>query len=128
MLSPPFPPHNPPLHLLFAVLLLSMPVSRAGAQATTASTQPPPVPRLDIYGFVMTDFGYDLMQNDPNWFDVTRPTKLPSFKNEFGRNGKTYAGVRQTRFGVKAYENTPMGELKTQFEFDLFGVGVDAGQ
>jgi hypothetical protein len=113
-------------HLLFAALLLSMPVSRAAAQTSTTST--PPVPRLDIYGFVMTDFGYDLMQNDPNWFDVTRPTKLPSFKNEFGRNGRTYAGVRQTRFGVKSYENTPMGELKTQFEFDLFGVGVDAGQ
>jgi hypothetical protein len=83
---------------------------------------------LDIYGFVMTDFGFDLMQNDPNWFDVNRPSKLPAFKNEFGRNGRTYAGVRQTKFGIKAYEATPMGELKTHFEFDFFGVGVDAGQ
>jgi len=68
------------------------------------------------------------MANDPNWFDVNRPSKLPAFKNEFGRNGRTYAGVRQTKFGIKAYEDTPLGELKTHFEFDMFGVGVDAGQ
>jgi len=80
---------------MFVALLLQVAVSHAGAQTTPTST-PPPVPRLEIYGFVMTDFGYDLMQNDPNWFDVTRPSKLPSFKNEFGRNGRTYAGVRQT--------------------------------
>jgi hypothetical protein len=76
----------------------------------------------------MTDFGFDLRTNDPQWFDVVRPTKLPSFPNEFGRDGKTYAGVRQTRFGVKGYEPTSFGEIKTHFEFDFFGVGVDAGQ
>jgi hypothetical protein len=86
------------------------------------------MPRLDIYGFVMTDFGYDVRSNDPNWFDVVRPTKLPSFQDEFGRSGRTFAGVRQTRFGVKGSEQTPLGELKTQFEFDMFGVGPDAGQ
>jgi hypothetical protein len=57
-----------------------------------------------------------------------RPSKLPSFAGEFGRDGKTYAGVRQTRFGVKGYEATQYGEMKTRFEFDMFGVGVDAGQ
>ena len=41
-------------------------------------------PRLDIYGFAMLDMGYQTKQNDPNWFDVLRPTKLPSFPNEFG--------------------------------------------
>ena len=34
---------------------------------------------LDIYGFAMLDTGYDFKQNDPNWFDVVRPTKLPSW-------------------------------------------------
>jgi hypothetical protein len=96
--------------------------------AAAASAGQSKTPRLDIYGFVMTDFGYDLMTNNPDWFDVNRPSKLPAFKNEFGRNGKTYAGVRQTRFGVKGYENTSRGELKTWFEFDMFGVGPDAGQ
>jgi hypothetical protein len=36
--------------------------------------------------------------------------------------------VRQTRLGVLGYLPTSQGELKTKFEFDLFGVGADAGQ
>src|SRR5207302_11039847 len=32
------------------------------------------------------------------------------------------------RFGVKTSTPTQFGELKTQFEFELFGTGVDAGQ
>ena len=35
---------------------------------------------------------------DPNWFDTMRLTKLPSFEEEFGEDGSTYAGVRQTRW------------------------------
>jgi hypothetical protein len=53
---------------------------------------------------------------------------LPSFHNEFAPSGNVYAGVRQTRFGVKSSTPTPLGELKTVFEFELFGTGVDAGQ
>lgn len=119
-------------------------------QATESSTQEPVAPQgppvqpsesdvpdeqeplkagLDIYGFAQLDMGYDFGQNDPDWFDVVRPTKLPSFQNEFsGRDGIFYASVRQTRFGVKSYLPTALGELKTIFEFELFGVGVDAGQ
>ena len=85
-------------------------------------------PRLDIYGFAMLDMGYDNGQNDPNWFDVVRPTKLPAFPNEFGHDGRFYAGVRQSRFGVKGFIPTSLGEVKTIFEFEFFGVGVDAGQ
>ena len=83
---------------------------------------------LDLYGFVMTDTGYDFGQTDPNWFDVVRPTKLPSFSNQFGGNGNVYFGVRQTRFGVKTSTPTGLGDVKTLFEFELFGTGVDAGQ
>lgn len=83
---------------------------------------------LEIYGFIMMDAGYDFNQIHPDWFDVVRPTKLPSFKNEYGSDGNTYFSVRQTRFGVKGYHNTPLGELKTHFEFEMFGTGVDAGQ
>ena len=83
---------------------------------------------LDIYGFVMLDSGYDFKQVDPSWFDVVRPTRLPSVKNEFGGDGNVYAGVRQTRFGVKSSTPTPFGDLNTRFEFELFGTGVDAGQ
>ncbi|HET9788013.1 MAG TPA: DcaP family trimeric outer membrane transporter, partial [Pyrinomonadaceae bacterium] len=81
-----------------------------------------------VYGFAMLDAGYQFKQNHPDWFDVIRPTKLPSFPNEFAPNGKTYFGVRQSRLGVKSTTPTKYGELKTQFEFELFGTGVDAGQ
>ncbi|MBX7041834.1 MAG: porin [Ignavibacteria bacterium] len=98
-----------------------------GFLVTTASAQNSGT-TFDIYGFVMTDAGYDFYTQDPNWYDVMRPTKLPSFKGEFEPDGKTYFSVRQTRFGVKSSTPTSLGEFKTQFEFELFGTGVDAGQ
>jgi hypothetical protein len=113
------------------------------AQAVGELVTPPPPPtenakasteqerlegRIELYGFVMLDSGYDFKTNDPNWFDVMRPTKLPAFPGEFAPDGKVYFGVRQTRFGVKTATPTPMGDLKAQFEFELFGTGVDAGQ
>src|SRR5579883_925982 len=113
---------------LVCVSLVFLIVTSPAAGQTATTAQAPSVPRLDIYGFVMTDFGFDLRNNDPLWFDVNRPSKLPSFQNEFGLNNKTYAGVRQTRFGVKGSEPTRWGELKTHFEFDMFGVGSFAGE
>ena len=83
---------------------------------------------FEVYGFAMLDAGYQFKQNDPDWFDVVRPTKLPSFPNEFAPNGNTYFGVRQSRLGVKSSTPTKYGELKTQFEFELFGTGAQAGQ
>jgi hypothetical protein len=83
---------------------------------------------MDIYGFIMMDAGYNFNQIHPDWFDVVRPTKLPAYKNQYGTDGNFYFSVRQTRLGFKNYFQTPMGELKTQFEFEMFGTGVDAGQ
>ena len=99
------------------------------ALAQGAATQATPTrAHTDIYGFVMLDMGVQTKQNDPAWFDVIRPTKLPSFDNEFGTDGHFYAGVRQTRFGIKSFIPTDIGELKTTFEFELFGTGSVAGQ
>ncbi|HEY0376873.1 MAG TPA: DcaP family trimeric outer membrane transporter [Pyrinomonadaceae bacterium] len=83
---------------------------------------------FEVYGFAMLDMGYDFKQNHPDWFDTVRPTKLPAFKDEFGPDGKTYFGVRQSRLGVRYSTPTKYGQLKTVFEFELFGTGVDAGQ
>jgi len=83
---------------------------------------------MQIYGAAQLDLGYDAGANDPNWFDVMRTTKLPAFADQFGKGGRTYSGVRQSRFGVKTSTPTGWGDLKTIFEFELFGVGVDAGQ
>ena len=83
---------------------------------------------VSIYGFAMMDSGYDFGQTNPNWYDVVRPTQLPSFPNQFAPSGNVYASVRQTRFGVKSSTPTKLGDLNTVFEFELFGTGVDAGQ
>jgi hypothetical protein len=83
---------------------------------------------MDIYGFAMLDTGFNATQIHPDWYDTMRVSKLPSYKDEFGKDGNWFAGVRQTRFGVKTSTPTGLGELKTQFEFELFGTGVDSGQ
>ena len=105
----------------------------AAGRPSPEQTAPPPQDEqqknsIDLYGFVMLDSGYDFKTNNPDWFDVMRPTQLPSFRGQFAPDGKVYFGVRQTRFGVKTSTPTSLGNLKTQFEFELFGTGVDAGQ
>ena len=106
--------------LLIGVVLFSFGMIRAQEAGETKA--------FELYGHIMTDVGYNLGQTHPDWFDVSRPTKLPAFENQFGTDGNVYFSVRQTRFGAKAWFPTSMGELKTQFEFELFGTGVDAGQ
>jgi hypothetical protein len=100
---------------------LALLVLATGARAAGAG-------HTDFYGFVMMDAGFKAHPVDPDWFDVSRVAKLESFKDEFGKNGNTFFSVRQTRFGVKSYMPTDLGELKTTFEWELFGTGVDAGQ
>lgn len=83
---------------------------------------------LDIYGHIMLDMGYQQGSSDPNWYDVVRPTKLPIYENEYGPDGNYFASVRQSRFGIKGFKPTSKGDIKTIFEFELFGVGPDEGQ
>ena len=90
--------------------------------------KPAPEGTFQMYGFAMLDAGYNFGQIDPNWYDVVRPTKLPAFNNEFGPSGNVFFSVRQTRWGVKTTVPTGLGDLKTIFEFELFGTGVDQGQ
>jgi outer membrane DcaP-like protein len=123
--------------LLTAGLLIGVHAS-ASAQSTpadsgnaaSASTQPAPdaKPSFEIYGFAMLDIGHDFKQINPNWSDTMRVTRLPSFEDQFGRDHNTFAGVRQSRLGVRSSTPTALGDLKTTFEFELFGTGVDEGQ
>ena len=76
----------------------------------------------------MVDAGYNFNSIDPVWFDMMRPSKLPSYKNQYGTDGNVFFGVRQTKLGVKSNTPTRFGELKTHFDFDLVGFGEDAGQ
>ena len=116
----------------------SEPVIAVPSEAVIAAPQTGVVPlegeiterkdSVSVYGFTMLDSGYDFGQVNPNWYDVVRPTQLPSFRNEYAPSGNVYASVRQSRFGVKTSTPTRFGDLNTIFEFELFGTGVDAGQ
>lgn len=106
------------VHLVIAIMLHS---SKIFAQEE-------PVKSMEIYGFVMTDMGYNFDQIQKDWYDVVRPTKLPSYKNEYGTDGNVFFSIRQTRLGFRNYIKTSLGDLKTHIDFDLFGTGLNAGQ
>jgi hypothetical protein len=118
-------------YVVLALALCALPTV-AAAQApppdAPATAVQEPKPSLEVYGFAMLDMGFDFKQINPNWFDTLRLTRLPKVEDEFGKDGSTFAGVRQTRFGVRTSTPTALGELKTTFEFELFGTGVDEGQ
>jgi DcaP outer membrane protein len=101
-----------------------------GGAAPRAGAQPPPAdkPTLEIYGFAQVDAIADFNQNNPDWYDVARPSRLPAFPNQFGEDGHFYLSPRQSRFGVNGTLPTSDGNIKATFEFDMFGVGKDAGQ
>ena len=122
---------------LLAVVLALGVATAAAAQDSTPPAETPKAagtkaqaaaPSFEIYGFAMLDIGHDFKQIHPDWFDTLRVTRLPSSPNEFGEDHNTFAGVRQSRLGVRATVPTDLGDLKTIFEFELFGTGVDSGQ
>lgn len=121
---------------LLAVTLAGL-AQRASAQGPSPQPQAPPADKrqaadtatqIEIYGFAQGDAIFDFKSNDPNWFDVNRPSKLPSVPDQFGKDGHTWLSVRQSRFGTKATIPTGGDPIKLTFEWDLFGVGPDAGQ
>ena len=81
------------------VLLACVP----GAWAQDAAKPPAtdPKPSMTIYGFAMLDIGENFTQIHPDWFDTMRVSKLPSYDKQYGEDGVAFAGVRQSRFGVK---------------------------
>jgi hypothetical protein len=94
----------------------------------------PEKPRLELYGAAQLDMIYDGQRMDPTWSAAFRPSKIPvncppvGFDPGCGSNGLTTFSVRQSKFGAKGFLPTTDGEIKTQFEFDLFGQGANAGQ
>jgi hypothetical protein len=91
--------------------------------------------RLEVYGFAQMDAIQDFNRVDPAWNATLRPTRIPvncpgGVANDAGcgKDGESIFSVRQSRLGVLGFLPTSYGELKTKFEFDMFGVGADAGQ
>ena len=86
---------------------------------------------LDFYGYIMLDAIYDFNRVNPDWKDTLRPSQIPvncPGDAGCGKDGETIFSVRQTRFGVRAGIPTDIGEIKTKLEFELYGVGSDAGK
>ena len=88
-------------------------------------------PRVEIYGFAQTDLIQDFNRVDPDWKATLRPSRIPvncPGDPGCGADGETIFSIRQSRLGFNGFIPTSSGELTTKFEFDLFGVGADAGQ
>lgn len=86
---------------------------------------------LDFYGHVMLDAIYDFDRVNPDWNDTLRPSQIPvncPGDAGCGSDGELIFGVRQTRYGLNATVPTDIGAIKTKLEFELFGVGTDAGK
>ena len=83
---------------------------------------------LELYGFVQVDAIQDFKRVDPDWDATLRPSRIPTAEGEFGSDGQTVFSVRQSRLGAKATGVLGGKPYEAKFEFDLYGVGVDAGQ
>lgn len=83
---------------------------------------------FEVYGFAQLDYIQDFDRVNPDWEDTLRPSRIPTDPEQFGDDGQTSFSVKQSRFGVKATLPTSKGDINTKFEFDMFGVGSDAGE
>jgi hypothetical protein len=95
---------------------------------------PPPQPvakgdhNLELYGFLQLDAIQDFDRVNPDWEATLRPSRIPTAPGEFGSDGQSIFSVRQSRLGVKATGTLLNKPYEAKFEFDLYGVGADAGQ
>jgi hypothetical protein len=104
-----------------ASITLALATAAPAAQAAEGKS-------LEVYGFAQLDYIQDFGRVDPDWEDTLRPSRIPTDEERFGDDGQAMFSVKQSRFGVKAQLPTAKGPINTKFEFDLFGVGDDAGQ
>ena len=115
------------------LITVSKPAPKQEPQEDTAKQtmeheiKPAPVGTFQMYGFAMLDAGYNFGQIDPNWFDVMRPTKLPDLTTV---RAEWECLLQRSADTVGSQDDFPtgLGDLKTIFEFELFGTGVDQGQ
>jgi hypothetical protein len=106
-----------------SIALLS---AAAAATSQAADTEK----SFEIYGFAQADAIYDFGRMNPDWDDAFRPSKIANPEGIYGSDGQASVSVKQSRFGVKGTMPTAEGHdpVNFVFEFDLFGVGSDAGQ
>lgn len=86
-------------------------------------------PSMEIYGFAQADYIQDFNRVNPDWVSTLRPSKIAAPAGIYGSDGQAIISVKQSRFGVKGTAPVEGGEEITyKFDFDLYGVGSNAGQ
>ncbi len=110
------------LFRLAAVSILGSILSGSGALAQEDD------PKFEVYGFAQLDYIQDYRRVNPAWDDALRPSRIPTQPGQFGTDGQASLSVRQSRLGALGSVPVQGSPLKTKFEFDMFGVGVDEGQ
>jgi hypothetical protein len=107
------------------ILMAGTTVAALGCAGAAAAAD---TPSFEIYGFAQADYTQDFNRVDPAWDDALRPSKIPTTQGQFGSDGQSSISAKQSRFGVQASQDILGKPLFVKIEFDLFGVGVDAGQ
>jgi hypothetical protein len=106
------------------------------AQSSDPVPMPPAAPAegerkadWELYGFaqldLISDFGGRM---NPDWADAFRPSRIAVPEGQFGSNGEFRASPKQSRLGFKAHGEAGGKPWEGKFEFDMFGVGEDAGK
>jgi hypothetical protein len=84
---------------------------------------------FEVYGFAQVDLMTDVDgRMNPDWTDAFRPSRIATPEGQFGSDGETSFSVKQSRLGAKGSGEAGGQPWEAKFEFDLFGVGPDAGQ
>lgn len=107
------------------VVMMALVFAIPGATVALAQDD---TPHVEVYGFVQADYIQDFKRVDPAWNDTLRPSKIPTTDGLFGEDGQASLSAKQSRLGVLMNFPTSNHAVYTKFEFDMFGVGVDAGQ
>jgi outer membrane DcaP-like protein len=107
-----------------AAIAAAILLAPGGAPALAQGSEP----HVEVYGFVQADYIQDFKRVDPAWVDTLRPSKIPTTDGFFGDDGQASISAKQSRLGVMMNFPTSNKPVFTKFEFDMFGVGVDAGQ
>jgi hypothetical protein len=83
----------------------------------------------EVYGFAQFDMITDMGgRMNPDWVDAFRPSRIATPEGEFGPNGDTSLSVKQSRLGLIGKTDIGKLQFEGKFEFDLFGVGDNAGK
>lgn len=85
--------------------------------------------QIEFTGRIWVTTDYNFQSSDPNWFEMSRPSKILNDAGlPFNANGNYSIGVRPSRFGISIHQPTEKGPIKAQFDIDFVGGGSNVGQ